>query len=61
MDSEAFIKAVKNIVEEKHISEDIIYEAMELALTSAYKKNFNALTNVKIDINRETGDIKVFL
>lgn len=60
MDSEAFIKAVKNIVEEKHISEDIIYEAMELALTSAYKKNFNALTNVKIDINRETGDIKVF-
>ncbi|MDD4036262.1 MAG: transcription termination factor NusA [Bacilli bacterium] len=60
MDSDAFIKAVKNIVEEKHISEDIIYEAMELALASAYKKNFNALTNVKIDINRETGEIKVY-
>ena len=60
MDPKAFIEAVKNVVEEKHISEDIIFEAMELALTSAYKKNFKALTNVKVDIDRESGDIKVY-
>ena len=44
MDSEAFIKAVNNIVEEKNISKDIVFEAMELALATAYKKNFNSKT-----------------
>ena len=33
---------------------------MELALATAYKKNFNALTNVRVDINRKTGEIKVY-
>ena len=60
MDSAAFIKAVNHIVEEKNISKDAVFEAMELALSTAYKKNFNALTNVRVDINRESGEIKVF-
>lgn len=60
MDSKAFKKAVENLYEEKGIKEEIVYEAMELALTSAYKKNYNSLSNVRVDINRETGDIKVF-
>lgn len=59
MDPVAFIKAVKGIVEEKNISEDVVFEAMELALTTAYKKNFGSKTNVRVDINRTTGDIKV--
>lgn len=60
MNPEEFIKAVKYITEEKGISEDVVFEAMELALTTAYKKNFDSKTNVRIDINRETGEIKVF-
>lgn len=60
MDPEAFIKAVKFITEEKGISEDIVFEAMELALQTAYKKNFDSKTNVRVDINRTTGEIKVF-
>jgi N utilization substance protein A len=60
MDSKAFKNAVDTIVKEKGISENIIYGAMELALTSAYKKNYNSLSNVRVDINRETGEIKVF-
>ena len=60
MDSKAFIKALNNIVEEKNISADIVFEAMQLALQTAYKKNFDSKTNVRVDINRETGDIKVF-
>ncbi|MGN0967227.1 MAG: transcription termination factor NusA [Candidatus Coprovivens sp.] len=59
MDPVAFIKAVKNITEEKGISEDVVFEAMELALATAYKKNFGSKTNVRVDINRESGDIKV--
>ena len=60
MDSKALINAVKTIVDEKNISEDIIYEGLTLALTTAYKKNFDSKTNVLVDINRETGDIKVY-
>ena len=60
MDSEAFITAVKGIVEEKNISEDVIFEGMELALMTAYKKNFDSKTNVKVDIDRSTGEIKVY-
>lgn len=59
MNPEEFIKAVKLITEEKGISEDIVFEAMELALATAYKKNFGSKTNVRVDINRVTGEIKV--
>ena len=60
MNSEEFIKAVKAIVKEKGISEDVVFEGMEQALTTAYKKNFDSKTNVRVDINRETGEIKVY-
>lgn len=60
MDSAAFIAAVDHIAAEKNISKEIVFEAMELALATAYKKNFNALTNVRVDLNRKTGEIKVY-
>ena len=60
MNSKEFIKALNNLVEEKNISADVVYEAMQLALQTAYKKNFNSKTNVRVDIDRETGDIKVY-
>lgn len=60
MDTKAFKKAIEVLKTEKGISEDIIYDAMELALTSAYKKNYKSLSNVRVDINRNTGEIKVF-
>ena len=59
MDPQEFIKAVDFISKEKGISKDIVFEGMEQALATAYKKNFDSKTNVKININRETGEIKV--
>ncbi len=59
MDGKEFKKAVDFLSDEKGIDKETIYEAMELALTSAYKKNYH-LPNVRIDINKETGDIKIF-
>ena len=60
MNKDEFINAVNIVAKEKGISKDVIYEAMELAMASAYKKNFDSKTNVRVDVNRETGDIKVF-
>ena len=60
MNGAEFKKALDNIVAEKDIDPEIVYSAMELALTSAYKKNFNSKTNVKVVFDRDTGDIKVY-
>ena len=60
MNSKEFKIALDNIVKEKNIDPEVIYGAMETALTSAYKKNFNSKTNVKVIFNRDTGDIKVY-
>lgn len=60
MNSKEFKKALDNIVKEKNIDPEVVYSAMELALTSAYKKNFNSKTNVKVLFDRETGEIKVY-
>lgn len=60
MNGKEFLKALDNIVKEKNIDPDVVYDAMELALTSAYKKNFNSKTNVKVLFDRTTGEIKVY-
>lgn len=54
-----FLKAVENIVKEKNIDKEIVFEAMESALTTAFKKNYGK-SNSKVLINRETGTIKVY-
>lgn len=60
MNGKEFKNAVDLLVKEKGISEDIIYEAMQLALTSAYKKNYHSLSNVRVNIDEKTGDIHVY-
>ena len=60
MNGKEFKKALDNIVKEKDIDPEVVYEAMELALTSSYKKNFNSKTNVKVLFDRATGEIKVY-
>lgn len=55
-----FITALNQIETEKGISKDIIIEAVESALVNAYKKNFGVTNNVRVNIDRVTGDIRVF-
>ena len=60
MNGKEFIKAVDLIEKEKGIDREIIFQAMEAALMAAYKKNFDQLQNVKVVIDKKTGDIKVY-
>jgi len=53
-------KALEVLEKEKGIKSDIIYDALELALTSAYKKNYKSLSNVRVEIDRIKGDIHVY-
>jgi len=56
-----FIRAIEELEKEKGISKDILIEAIELALVSAYKKNYGTSQNVRVNINKEEGDIDVFM
>ncbi|MBE3553076.1 MAG: transcription termination/antitermination protein NusA [Kyrpidia tusciae] len=55
-----FIEALDQLEREKGISKDVLIEAIEAALISGYKRNFNSAANVRVDVNRETGDVRVF-
>ena len=59
MNSKELRKALDLLQSEKGINEDIVFDAMELALTSAYKKN-NGIPNVRVEINRSNCDIHVY-
>lgn len=55
-----FIQALKDLEKERGISMDVILEAMEAALIAAYKKNFGSSQNVRVEINKETGEVHVY-
>ena len=62
--NQEFIGALKEIVKDKGISEDLLFTTIEDALVAAYKKNYAGPTssaqNVKVTIDRETGEIHVY-
>ena len=60
MDRAEFIDALKQIKKEKGIDEEVIFEAIESSLVSACKKNFGTSQNIKVEIDRESGDVAVY-
>ncbi|MCM0648586.1 transcription termination factor NusA [Clostridium swellfunianum] len=60
--NEEFIEALKEIVKEKGISEEMLFTTIEDALVAAYKKNYTTgnTQNVKVTMNRENGEIHVY-
>jgi len=54
-------KVLDEIEKEKGISKDILIEAIDSAIASAYKKNFASNVNdIKINISKESGEVKIF-
>jgi len=53
------IHALEQLEKEKGIEKDLLIDAIEAALMSAYKKNFGPVQNVRINIDRNTGGVKV--
>ncbi len=55
------MKALEQIEEEKGIGKEVIIEAIEAALLSAYKKNYGASAqNMRIEVDRETGEMRAY-
>ena len=54
------ILALEALEQEKRIKKEVMFEALEAALVTAYKKNFGASYNCFAEVNRETGDMRVY-
>ncbi len=52
--------AIDALEKEKGISKEILFEALEVALISAYKRNFQSAPAVRVELDRDTGEIKVY-
>lgn len=58
--SSELLDALTLLEKEKGISKEILLEAIEAALISAYKRNFNSAQNVRVDVNPDTGTMRVY-
>ena len=58
--SSELLDALTILEKEKGISRDVLIDAIEAALISAYRRNFNQAQNVRIDLNLGNGSMRVF-
>ena len=60
IDNKELILALEELEKEKGINKEYLLESIETALVTAYKKNFDSLENVKIEMDRKTGATHVY-
>jgi N utilization substance protein A len=54
------IDALNQIEREKDISKEVLIEALENSLVAACKNNFGKADNIKVNIDRVTGEVSVY-
>jgi len=60
IDIKEMIFAIEELEKEKGISKEYLLEAIQIALATAYKKNFDSAENVKVVMDEKSGNIQVF-
>lgn len=61
METQSFISAIEQICEEKGISREKVIDAIEMALSAAYKKDYGRKgQNVKVKLEPKTGKMEFF-
>lgn len=55
-----FIEALNALEKERGISKEVLLTAIEAALISAYKRNYNSTGNVRAEVDAQTGEIQIY-
>ena len=55
-----FLETLRELSRERSIDEEILFEAIEQALITAYKRNFGSAQNVRVTLSRDTGHYHVY-
>jgi N utilization substance protein A len=54
------VLAINQLCAERKLSPEVVMEAVEASLISAYKRNFGATANIEVRIDSDTSDVRVF-
>jgi len=57
--SKALIAGINQVAIDKGLDREVIFEAIEAALISAYKRNYGSVANVSAEVDRTSGDMRV--
>ena len=60
IDNKELILALEELEKEKGIKKEYLLEAIETALVTAYKRNFDTLENVRVEMDHQTGATHVY-
>ena len=60
IDNKELVLALEELEREKGIKKEYVLESIETALVTAYKRNFDSLENVKVDIDHKTGATHIY-
>ena len=60
IDNKELILALEELEKEKGIEKSYLLESIETALVTAYKRNFDALENVRVEMDKQTGATHVY-
>lgn len=58
--SKELLNALNALETEKGIKKEVVIDALEQALVSAYKRNYDKAQNVEVEFDKRKGDIKVY-
>ena len=58
--SKEILLVVEAVSNEKGVAEDVIIEALELALATATKKGYDEDVELRVSIDKETGEYETF-
>ena len=58
--SKALIAGINQVAIDKGLDREVIFEAIEAALISAYKRNYGSVANVSAEVDRVTGEMRIF-
>lgn len=58
--SKALIAGINQVAVDKGLDREVIFEAIEAALISAYKRNYGSVANVSAEVDRSSGEMRVF-
>lgn len=54
------IQALEELERERGVSKEILLEALEAALVSAFKRHYGSTQNVRVDLDGDAGTVRVF-
>jgi N utilization substance protein A len=60
IDVKELISAMEELEKERGIDKDYLVESLQTALANAYKRNFDQAENIRVEVEQETGQIKIY-